>query len=865
MINKDIYYIISPVLKQLFVLIYQEIMDAQKLIDNFSTHLKNVIARAISLASHYDLKNVEPIHLFLALSEEQGCVAGEILNKFDITPELIKNIASLDSIPVKKLEPTNLPELSQVSRKVLEKGLVLAHDQEHTYVGTEHLLFGLIHAQNKEITNVFVSLSIEYEHIKEQLDISFQNTTRFSQMGDVTEIFDNMGDAPLSGSMPPPPPEMMMPSQTKGNKKISAITQFTTNLTSKQSQNQIDPVVGRNDEIERIINILARRTKNNPILVGEPGVGKTAIVEGLAKKIAAGDVPDVLKRKKILSLDLTLLVAGTIYRGEFEARLKQIVDECANNPNYILFIDELHNIIGAGSNQGTMDAANILKPALARGQLRCIGATTYDEYKKYITSDPALERRFQMIDVEEPSNKETLKILQGIKKYYESFHNVSITKGALEEALRLSNKYIHDNFQPDKTIDLIDEAASSVKTGKQTDANDAKLFALEKKLEEYEEDKEKAILQERLKDALDLKNKIQKLSAKITNLKKTTQTVSESKLRVTEKHVRSVLSKKMHIDETILSQNEWENLKTLEKRLGKYIVGQNPSIRNVIASLKRAQLGIQNNNKPFGSFLFVGPSGVGKTELAKRLAQELYHDSLALIKLDMGEFSESHSVSKILGSPAGYIGYKDRNPFIEKLKKRPYCVLLFDEIDKAHPDVSKLLLQMLDEGEISDSNGRKISLKHTTIILTTNIGNELFKSHGIGFGNELSKKKTSHTEFTKNITDKLKEVLGNALLSRIGTLCIFNVLEKKDIEKIIKQHIEQVSKHFKKTQQFSITADSSALNSIIKETSSIDLGARNVEKKVQELLHELAVDILQDKTKKENYKLSHEKNTYKFI
>ncbi|PLX26127.1 hypothetical protein C0581_04945 [Candidatus Parcubacteria bacterium] len=841
-------------------------MDAQKLIDNFSTHLKNVIARAISLASHYNSKQVEPIHLFLALSEEQGCVAGEILKKFGITPEFIKNISSLDIQTLnqssKTTGPENLPELSPTSRKVLEKGLVLAHDQEHTYVGTEHLLFGLVHAQNKDITEVFVSLNIEYEHIKDQLDTSFQNTTRFSQMGDVSEVFDNLGDMPAPGSMPPPPSSMPMPPHMKGNKKINATTQFTTNLTSKQSQQKIDPVVGRDEEIERIINILARRTKNNPILVGEPGVGKTAIVEGLAKKIASGDVPDVLKRKKILSLDLTLLVAGTIYRGEFEARLKQIVDECSANPNYILFIDELHNIIGAGSNQGTMDAANILKPALARGQLRCIGATTYDEYKKYITSDPALERRFQMIDVEEPNDKETLTILQGIKKYYESFHHVSITENALKEALRLSNKYIHDNFQPDKTIDLIDEAASSVKTSRKTSEHTTRLFALEQKQEEYIEEKDKAISQERLKDALELKKKIEKLDTQITDLSKTTQNKTKKKLRVTEQHVRSVLSKKMHIDETILSQNEWENLKTLEKRLSKHIVGQKQTIQEVIASLKRAELGIQNQNKPFGSFLFVGPSGVGKTELTKRLAEELYHDKQALIKLDMGEFSESHSVSKILGSPAGYIGYKDRNPFIEKLKKRPYCVLLFDEIDKAHPDVSKLLLQILDEGEISDSNGRKISLKHTTIILTTNVGNELFKSQGIGFDNETHENRDVDTNFTKNIHNKLKETLGNALLSRLGTICVFNTLGKKDIEKIIKQHIDRVSKHFKKTQKFSITADASALKSITKETSNIDLGARNIEKKVQELLHELAVETLQDKTKKEAYKLSYRDNTY---
>ncbi|HAT03396.1 MAG TPA: hypothetical protein DCS29_01290 [Candidatus Magasanikbacteria bacterium] len=840
-------------------------MDAQKLIDNFSSHLKNVIARGIALATQLNHAQVQPIHLLYALSEEQGCVAAEILKKCDITSDLIKdNSPLLQHIQKTISKQTGLPELSPSSRKTIEKGLILAHEMGHTYIGTEHLLHGLIEIKDRDVDDLLSTIEIKHTQIQDQLGTAFHNVSRFSHMGEMTDVLENMEDMSLP-NIGQEAHDMMIPPMMGRPKKISAIAQFTTNLTSKESQQKIDPVIGREEEIERIINILARRTKNNPILVGEPGVGKTAIVEGLAKKIAEGDVPDILRRKKVISLDLTLLVAGTIYRGEFESRLKQIVDECAKNPNYILFIDELHNIIGAGSNQGTMDAANILKPALARGQLRCIGATTYDEYKKYITSDPALERRFQMIDVEEPDQTQTRAILEGIKKYYETFHHVVITEKALDEAVKLSTRYIHDNYQPDKAIDLIDEAASSVKTHQKTSTDDKKLHILEKKREKYEEEKEHAIREEQLQRALDIKNDIAQLDKKIDKAKQILKQKTQPALRVTEKDIRTVLSKKMHIDEIILSQNEWDNIQTLHARLSQHIIGQDAAIDTTIHALKRGLLGIQQKDKPFCSLLFVGPSGVGKTELAKYLAKELYHDDKALIKLDMSEFSESHSVSKLLGSPAGYIGYKDRNPFIEKVKKRPYSVILFDEIDKAHPDVTKLLLQILDEGVLTDSNGRKIHLNHAIIILTTNLGSELFKSQGIGFGNTHTTSATSDfmdATFKKHIQDKVTETLGSALVSRIDTVCIFNALTQTHVERIVAQHIESLSKHFMHTQHFGIIPDASALSSLAQSSLHPDMGARNVEKKIQELIYELTLATMQNKTKKKQYKLVHEKNTY---
>jgi len=834
-------------------------MDAQKLIDNFSTHLKKVIAKSISLATFKKSDMVEPLDLFYSLVEEKGCVGAEILRKFNLEEKLTKQVFGNLKKEERSLTSNKIPELSPKSRQIIEKALIVAHDNKHSYIGTEHLLYALVYSKNSEIKEIFNSLKIDIKFIKEQLQIVFQNDSRFSNLSKEEEEFlDNIDEnitEELSPMMPSPP--MQTPQKMKKN--MSAVVQFTTNLTSKAEQANIDEVIGRDNEIDRIINILARRTKNNPILVGEPGVGKTAIVEGLAKKIAEGKVPDILKKKQILSLDLTLLVAGTIYRGEFEARLKQIVDECSRNQNYILFIDELHNIIGAGSNQGTMDAANILKPALARGRLHCIGATTYDEYKKYISQDPALERRFQKIDVEEPTFDETLQILQGLKKYYESFHHVSISTKTIEEAVTLSNRYIHDNFQPDKSIDLIDEASGYVRARQKIGKEDLQISALEQKLDEMIEEKNIAIAEEKLKQAISLKKQIEKLEKQIEKIK-TSRNKNLPVPKVSPDNIRHVVSQKMNINKSILEKNEWEILDSLEKNLNEKIVGQKESVKKIVRTLKSANLGL-HKNKPFASLLLVGPSGVGKTELAKKLAEELYHDEKSLIKLDMSEFSEGHSVSKLLGSPAGYIGYKDRNPFMEQLKKRPYSVILLDEIDKAHKDVTKLLLQMLDEGTLTDNQGKKIKLNHSVIIMTTNVGSELYKKQNFGFG-EVEKEKQSNLE--KQIHSKLKEQMDEAILSRISSIVTFNALSKSDVSQITKRQIAEISKHLQNTQKISIVSDEKAIDKLVEKIKYEDYGARNVSNEVAEIVQDLLIDNLKKKNKKNNYTLTYDKN-YKLI
>jgi len=852
-------------------------MNSQKLIDNFSTHLKSVIAKSISLAAYLGHTEVEPIHLLTVLSEEDGCVGAEILKKLGITSEQIKKIlASHAPMLTKQEEEKNksdesikklLPELNPASRQVLEKALTLAYNHNHNYIGTEHLLYGIFQSHDKTIAEAVTSLlRIDKKMLEEQLETSFGNATRFASLDEISSLFDQIPDGQLPDGMPMSAPLSGAANSIKLGKKMqSAVALFTEDLTGQQAQQKIDPVIGRETEISRAIHILMRRNKNNPILVGEPGVGKTAIVEGLAKKISEGDVPDVLKGKKILSLDLTLLVAGTIYRGEFEARLKQIIDECSRNPNYILFIDELHNIIGAGSNQGTMDAANILKPALARGQLRCIGATTYEEYKKYISSDPALERRFQAIHVDEPGYDDTLHILEGIKPYYEKFHHVIITPEALTSALEYSTRYIHDNFQPDKAIDLIDEASAAVRTKQKTSEQDSELFALTQKVEELEQEKEQAIAQEKFKDALKIKSKLVVVRKKIDLLQKKKST-SDKKIprsKVTQKDVAVVVSEKLHIDPVVIMKSDWERLDTLEPTLNTTIIGQTEVIHDVVHTLRRSYIQTKTNTKPIASFLFVGPSGVGKTELAKKLAKELFQDEKALIKLDMSEFAEAHSISKILGSPAGYVGYKDRNPFIDQLKKKPYSVILFDEFDKAHADVRKLLLQILDEGEISDNSGKKIHLKQSIVILTSNLGSELFTSSGIGFGTTHAKSAHEKNDLTTNVIGKLKEQIGSAILSRIGKICIFNKLTDENIKHIIELHIASISADMEASQHISITADSDAVKTIISKIETKEFGARNVQQTLENYIHELLIPIIQGKKKKKQYMFTVEKGEYK--
>lgn len=842
-------------------------MTTQKLLENFSTHLKNVIARAISWARDTEATSVEPFHLFIGLTEEPGTVAGEILqkNNFPLV-EFRKNLSKRK--PANSDAPLNLPDLGPGASQVIEKSLFAAYERGHSYIGTEHLLLALLECKDPAMLALFKNLQISIkpliDHVIGSLETSGKNTTIESMIQTLDSLaHEAENDAPdhthdTHHATPDP----------KKKSKESALHFFTTNLTDSKAAKKLDPVVGRDKEIDRVINILSRRTKNNPVLIGEPGVGKTAIVEGLAKRIRSGDIPDILRRKKILSLDLTLMIAGTIYRGEFESRLKQVIDELTHSPDTILFIDELHTIIGAGSNQGTLDAANILKPALARGQLHCIGATTYDEYKKYIASDAALERRFQPVMVAEPTKAQTLEILGGIKKYYEEFHNVLITPEALEKAVDLSTKYIHDAYQPDKAIDLLDEASANVKVRNHKNPNAKKIATLEATLRELEEKKDVAMSKKNTRAATTYTKKITKLEKELQKISEKDAKKSKPS-RVDAEAVTISLAARLGIDPSILATDEWETLDKLAKVLPEKIIGQTQVINEVIRTLKERYLGLGHSGKPLASFLFVGPSGVGKTEMAKILAEELYHDPHALIKLDMSEFGEGNSVAKLLGSPAGYIGYKDRNKLFDELRRRPYSVVVFDEIDKAHPDVRKLLLQILDEGELTEGGGKKVHFNHAIIILTANIGASLFKSSGIGFSEHSTHNtaKAEHLpiEVDKKVRQAVKEELGAAILSRLDSTCVFSPLNREHIETIIRKEIERISGALAIAQSLSITADKHIISILAEETFSPDLGARPVQKRIERLLPELVVEMLRKtiaSRRKSRYALTREQEQY---
>lgn len=862
-------------------------MEPKQLLDNLSTHLKNSLARAIAVASALHHEQVSILHLLFGVYEEPGAVGAELLKKQGLTKEALElALARIDQVRMNPTQTPTLtvPELDKEAKQILERAMLLAYERSQTYIGTEHLLYGMFFGDQHYKT--LESLGLRVPDMQGQILMVLDSSQKFPNMNDVSDVMaelqslardlseqeqtlDDMDEEEMGPNEDEPhqekPEGRQKPhthdAQGKNKKqRARAIDVFAVELTSKSHQKNLDPVVGREAEIERLIHIVCRRNKNNPVLVGEPGVGKTAIVEGLAKRIAERSVPEVLQRKKIYAVDLPLLISGTIYRGEFEARLKQLIDECSTDPNAILFIDEIHNIIGAGSNSGTMDAANILKPALARGLLHCIGATTIDEFKKHIMSDPALERRFQQIEVEEPNETDATQMLMGIRKYYEQFHSVKITDEAVQAAVRLSTQYVHGQFLPDKAIDLLDESAAAVRVNKKPTAEQVKLRELEQKRDDAYAEKDAAIKEEKLEEAMTIKARIGKIESTLAKLKKTMDKGKKKPTAtVDEKTVATLLGKRLHIDPKLLLQNEFERLTTLTDELKKEIIGQDAVIDKVTQTLQQSYLNTGANRKgPRTSLLFAGPSGVGKTKLAQVLAKTLFFDDAALLRMDMSEFSEAHGVSKLLGSPAGYIGYKERNRFLDALSKRPQCVVLFDEFDKAHNDVKKLLYQILDDGALTDSGGKKYSFKHTIVILTTNIGAEFYTSSGVGFMENT--KVQAQTE--QRVSAKLKEELGSAFLGRLGNTCLFAPLSKEHITAIIEKQLSHLNTVLSTTQSISLKLDTTAIEKLISSAPISETGARIIERSIEQLFFEQATKILATKKKKQQWTITHTDGHY---
>ena len=644
--------------------------------------------------------------------------------------------------------------------------------------------------------------------------------------------------------------EMQRGNSGKRGSSTPALDSYSRNLTQMALDGKLDPVIGREHEIQRVIQILSRRTKNNPCLIGEPGVGKTAVVEGLAQRIAAGDVPDTIADKRVMTLDLSGMVAGSKYRGEFEERIKKVIAEVVEAKDVLLFIDEIHTIIGAGGAEGALDASNILKPSLARGELQLIGATTINEYRKYIEKDSALERRFQPVTVDEPSEEESIAILKGLRSRYEEHHRVEITDDALEAAVKLSSRYINDRFLPDKAIDLIDEAASKVRLSNYT--KPSKIKDYEAQIDDLEEEKESAIRDEAYEKAGDIKKKQEKLKEKIRlTLEKWEKEKETRKLVVGENEVADVVAGWTKIPVKKLAQEESERLKNLEGILHERVVGQEEAVTAVSKAIRRGRIGLKDPKRPIGSFLFLGPTGVGKTELSKALAEAMFGTESALIRVDMSEYMEKHSVSKMIGSPPGYVGYEEGGQLSEKVRRNPYSVILFDEIEKAHPDVFNILLQVLDDGHITDAQGRKIDFKNTIIIMTSNAGAEnIIAPKRLGFG-VATDAKADHEFMKGRVMEEVKRLFKPEFLNRIDEIIVFHQLTKEHMKGIADIMLRGIEKRSKEQLGITLTVNEAARDLLIDKGYDDKYGARPLRRTIQSLLEDkMAEEILDGKLKK---------------
>jgi ATP-dependent Clp protease ATP-binding subunit ClpC len=790
-------------------------MIEPEFISRFTTHLKEALQKALLFTVQSGRDLVEPGDLLVGILNEKGSIGAEVLAKSGIKTEIAEKTFQGTAKPIARGEVIT-PDLSGEVKKILERCILLAHLHEHKYVGTEHLVSAIIAINPPEIVAFFSANNVDQTKLKEHIASVLTSTSKFpdilggGSMDDELDLFS----LPSSG---------LRPSPQQHGRSGSALEAFSRELTDPQTIKKLDPVIGRDRELTRVIEILCRRTKNNPILLGEPGVGKTAIVEGLAQKLADGDVPDVLHGKRLLSIDLAMTVAGTMYRGEFEARLKQLVEEVKEDPDVILFIDEIHNLVGAGSSNGSLDAANILKPALARGEIHCIGATTWGEFKKHIESDAALERRFQPVTVEEPTPASTREMLEGLKTRYEQHHGVSYDAMALDSAVLYAERYLTDRKFPDKAIDLIDEAGASAVSGRKNRELMERLQSLEIAYDQAIVLKEQAVASQQLEDAEIHRANEQKLEKDLIDFRESIETVYRADpLRIRSEDIASVISRIANVPlETILASDR-ERLREIEQRLSERVIGQTQAISTVSDIIRRARLGLHDHRRPRVSMLFAGPSGTGKTELARTLAKELFGREDAIVKLDMSEYSEGYGASKLLGSPAGYVGYREGNNFTDAIRKRPHSVICFDEIEKAHPDVLNLLLQVLEDGQITDSTGRAVSFRQSYVILTSNVGGDAVSKKTLGFGSVDDEKERYSLMIHSDLKDRFKA----ELLNRLDRVVIFHPLAKEHMREIIRRELDQALERVNTAQRVACTAGEDVLNWLVSQPIPEQEGAR---------------------------------------
>lgn len=819
-----------------------------ELLESFTSHLKTVLTRALCLAVEEGGNTIAPTHLLWALGTEEGSLGAEILHKGGATTTGLQRLTTIKNKELSEDAIANAtavtPQLSEESKTMIEKAVHAAGMHGHRYVGTEHLLHGIIEAKTPAIAAFLQVENVNEKTIRDNLATIFKTTANFP------ESLQNIGQPKPSEEAQKPCEECGQVHDDDHDEKSTALEYFTTELTAKNIADSIDPVIGRDDEIERVIAILARRTKNNPLLIGDPGVGKTAIAEGLAKRILSGNVPDAVARMHVHRLNMASMVAGTMYRGDFEARITQLLEELGDRKDIVLFIDEIHTIIGAGAASGSLDAANMLKPALARGELRCIGATTHQEYKKHIATDSALERRFATVTIQEPNTEETRTVLKGIARRYEVHHSVTYSADVLDTIIRIADRFMPNKQFPDKAIDILDEAGAYANTHrKPTDKHATQLRQLQNELTEIHKNKRDAIVKEKFPLASEMKAREEALHKQIQKL--ATRPTTYRIVAVTDAMVRAVASKMTGVPLAKLTSDDHTALRTLADRLKTHVIAQDDAVNQVANAMRRAKLGFASPNKPLASFLFAGPSGVGKTALAKALAIEMFGDIKSLVRFDMSEFAEGFSTSKLIGAPAGYVGYRESAKLTDALKEHPHCVILFDELEKAHRDVQSLLLQILDEGFITDATGTKVNFQNAVVIMTTNIGRDRFNKASLGFGTAESK----NTEFSNEFRGVLEEHFRPELINRIGHVCLFKPLKHEDIITITKMGITDLLSRLERA-KLSVSLPKKLAETLAREAKPIH-GARDVQRVIEEKLeHEIARAVLKTKRPKTSLRVS---------
>ena len=799
--------------------------------NKFTKQAQTALTLAKAAAIDFELGYIGTEHLLLGLLSETEGAAGRVLEEFQVDGKKLVELIDKLVTPAEVGNVTEIemkPVYSPRTEKVLESAVAEAQNSGCEKAGTEHLLLAMLRETDCVGTRLLYTMGVNIQKLYAAV---------LGAMGYDNESIQEEFQAAKA-------------MQNPGGSPTPALDQYSRDLTQMAAEGKLDPVVGREKEISRLIQILSRRTKNNPCLVGEPGVGKTAIAEGLAQRILAGSVPETIKDKRLVVLDLSGMVAGSKYRGEFEERIRKVVDEVRENQGILLFIDELHTIIGAGGAEGALDASNILKPSLSRGELQIIGATTLEEYRKYIEKDAALERRFQPVTVEEPSEEEAYEILKGLRPYYERHHKVEILDEALEAAVKMSVRYINDRFLPDKAIDLIDEAASKVQlSGYQASSE---IEDLSREIQEILQEKERAIKTGYLSLAKECQEKQKEAEARLEQLQVKEEKKNQRKYgKVDEKAVASIVSDWTKIPVQRLTEGETRRLAQLEKELHKRVIGQEEAVHAVSQAVKRGRVGLKDPNRPIGSFLFLGPTGVGKTELSKALAQAVFGSEQAMIRVDMSEYMEKHSVSKLIGSPPGYVGYDEGGQLSEKVRRNPYSVILFDEIEKAHPDVFNILLQVLDDGHITDAHGRKVDFKQTIIIMTSNAGAQaIVEPKQLGFISQKDEKK-DYEKMKSGVMEEVRRLFKPEFLNRIDEIMVFHTLNKEEIRKIVLLLLKSLEKRCEEQMDIHLNVTNSAVDYIAEAGFDAKYGARPLRRAIQSKIEDrLANELLEGKIKR---------------